>query len=429
MGRKLPIAACNFGHRPSNDQEARMRVSAFDPPAIPADFWERPSVAQALACRDMGALFRLLRQYAGLSQIRIGTATELGQGRVSEIIRGQRTVGATHVFERIAAGLGMPDMARTTMGLAPHKAPPPAGQTKATRTRAGRETDLLRQITAAQKIDGVVISALQDETNTIRLLDRRLGAPAVATKLEAHIRQVEVGLRHSLRPANRKQLACVLADASALAGWQAIDMGRLKPAWDHFERATAAAREAGDPCLLAFAAGEQAYVLQDLGHPADALETVHAVYDETRAAVPHQVRGWLLAAWAEMAAAVGDEATCRQALDAAAQEVGRGPSSAEHPYLALNDTHFARWRGSCLVQLGDPETADGLADALAAMDGTFTRAEAGLRADLAQALYVRGERQEARRHLARARELAQLTGSARQRRRLRDLAKRIGTAA
>jgi hypothetical protein len=63
------------------------------------------------------------------------------------------------------------------------------------------------------------------------------------------------------------------------------------------------------------------------------------------------------------------------------------------------------------------------------MDGTFARAEAGLRADLAQALYVRGERQEARRHLTRARELAQLTGSARQRRRLRDLAKRIGTAA
>ena len=267
------------------------------------------------------------------------------------------------------------------------------------------------------------------QTNTIRLLDRRFGAPAVAAKLEAHIGQVEDGLRHSLRPANRKQLASVLADASALAGWQAIDMGRLTPAWDHFERATAAAREAGDACLLAFAAGEQAYVLQDLGRPADALETVNAVYDETRTAVPHQVRGWLLAARAEMAAAVGDEATCRQALDAAAGEVGQGPSSAEHPYLALNDTHSARWRGSCLVQLGDPETADGLAAALAAMDGTFTRAEAGLRADLAQALYVRGERQEAKPHLARARELAQLTGSARQRRRLRDLAKRIGTAA
>ena len=70
-------------------------------------------------------------------------------------------------------------------------------------------------------------------------------APAVAGKLEAHISHIETGLRYSLRPGNREPLAAVLADASALAGWQAIDMGRLPRAREHFERATAAAREAG----------------------------------------------------------------------------------------------------------------------------------------------------------------------------------------
>ena len=150
----------------------------------------------------------------------------------------------------------------------------------------------------------------------------------MAAKLEAHIGQVETGLRYSLRPSNREQLSAVLADASALAGWQAIDMGRLPHAWDHFERATAAAREAGDTCLLAFAAGEQAYVLLDLGHPAAALEMVRAVNDETHAAIPHQVRGWLRAAEAEMAAAAGQETMCRHALDSAAREVGYGPSGA-----------------------------------------------------------------------------------------------------
>ena len=62
------------------------------------------------------------------------------------------------------------------------------------------------------------------------------------------------------------------------------------------------------------------------------------------------------------------------------------------------------------------------------MDATFTRAEAGLRCDLAAALHVAGEREEARRHLARAAELAQLTGSARQRRRIAELARRLGHA-
>jgi tetratricopeptide (TPR) repeat protein len=315
------------------------------------------------------------------------------------------------------------------MGLAPRQVRPASRPATASRSRPGRETDLLRQITAARNIDAVVVGALQGETDTIRLLDRRLGAPAVAAKLEAHIGQVETSLRHSLRPGNRQQLAAVLADASALAGWQAIDMGRLPQAWDHFERATAAAREAADACLLAFAAGEQAYVLLDLGHPAEALEMVRAAYDETHAAIPHQIRGWLRAAEAEMAAAAGQETTCRHALDNAAREVGHGPSGEDLPYLALNETHLARWRGNCLIHFGDPHTADELTTALHGMDGSFTRAEAGLRCDLAAALHVRGEKHEACRHLTRAGELAHVTGSARQRRRIRDLTKRIGTAA
>ncbi len=42
---------------------------------------------------------------------------------------------------------------------------------------------------------------------------------------------------------------------------------------------------------------------------------------------------------------------------------------------------------------------------------------------------ARGEQDEAKRHLKRARELAQVTGSARQRRRIRELSKRIAKAA
>jgi tetratricopeptide (TPR) repeat protein len=406
-----------------------MRTSAFEPPEIPPAFWEHPDVARALAERDMGTLFLLLKQHAGISQMRVGTAVEIGEGGISNVVRGKRRITEKHVFERIANGLGMPDQARLKLGLSTQPDSSSPALAKSPGVRPGQHTELLYQISASRHIDAEVIGALWSETNAIRLLDRRLGAPTISAKLQAHIDHVDSCLRYSLRPGQRQALAPVLADASALAGWQAIDMGRLTQAWDHFERATAAAREGGDASLLAFAAGEQAYVLLDLSRPADALDVVRAVWDETQAAIPHQIRGWLRAAEAEMAAAAGDETACRHALDAAASEISHGPSNDEHPYLALNDAHFARWRGSCLVQLGDPETAAELATALTAMDGTFARAEAGLRADLAQALSVRGERQEARRHLARARDLAQLTGSARQRRRLRDLAKRIGVAA
>jgi hypothetical protein len=46
----------------------------------------------------------------------------------------------------------------------------------------------------------------------------------------------------------------------------------------------------------------------------------------------------------------------RKALDYAAQEVGCGPGGADLPYIALNETHLARWRGNCLVMFGDPQT-------------------------------------------------------------------------
>jgi tetratricopeptide (TPR) repeat protein len=405
-----------------------MRDSAFDPPNLTAAFWSRADVGRALDRRDIGALFRLLKEHAQLSQIRIGTAVELSQNRVSLIIRDREAVTTRHVLSRIASGLDMPDDARMRLGLAPCQAAPSRPPAVRQEDQPGEAAELLRRISSARYIDASVIRVLQDETNALRLLDRRLGAPAVAAKLDAHIAQLRDSLRHSIAPRSREHLAAVLADAAALAGWQAIDTGRLSDAWDHFETATAAAREAADPALLAFAAAEQGYVLLDLGQPARALEKVRAVRGQARTGIPRQLSGWLHAAEAEMAAAAGDKGACHAALDLAAEEIGR-PLADALPYLALDTGHLARWRGNCLVQFGDTAIIGDLTAALAAMDGSFTRAEAGLQCDLAAAFYATGERREARRHLIRATELAQLTGSARQRRRVNALARRIRQAA
>jgi tetratricopeptide (TPR) repeat protein len=404
-----------------------MRSGAFDPPAIPADIWARPDVTAALQRRDIGRLVALLRQWAGVSQTRIASVSGIAQGRLSEYARGKRVIATLTVWERIANGLDMPDTARVCLGLAPRETAAPPVPSPA--DQAEQQTDFARHLTRARSIDSTIIATLDSETDAIRRLDRSLGAPAVTANLQVHIEHVQTSLRYSLLPAQREALAAVLADASSLAGWQAIDMGNLPAAWDHYQRATSAAREAGDTSQLAYAAGEQAYVLADLGHHHDALAVVRAAHDQARTAIPHQIKVWLYAAEGEMAAAVGDETACRHALDQAAREIDHGPSDEELPYLALNAAHLARWRGNCLVAFGDPETADDLVQALDAMDPSFTRAEAGLRCDLAAALHVRGERDEAHHQLGRARELAQLTGSTRQRRRIRDLARRLGPAA
>jgi hypothetical protein len=86
---------------------------------IPDSLWRRAEMIAALRGRDMGSVFRLLGKYAGASQTRIGIACDMSQPKISGIMRGIAQVEALDVFERIAAGLGMPDAARATLGLAP----------------------------------------------------------------------------------------------------------------------------------------------------------------------------------------------------------------------------------------------------------------------------------------------------------------------
>ena len=102
---------------------------------IPTSLWQRAEMTEALRDRDMGRVFRLVRQYAGASQTRLAIACGMTQGKISEIMRDIQHVTALEVFERLADGLNMPDGARIALGLAP-RAPVvdadtvPVGQTQ-----------------------------------------------------------------------------------------------------------------------------------------------------------------------------------------------------------------------------------------------------------------------------------------------------------
>lgn len=281
--------------------------------------------------------------------------------------------------------------------------------------------ELAIELARASSVDAGVVDLLQAQTDGIRLLDARQGAQLIRAQMTAHIAHVEELNRHAVQPGVRAMLAKVLADTSALAGWQALDVGTPAESWEHFERAKAAAREAEDRSLLAFATAEQAYVLLDLGDAARAAELVDHAREQAGTAVPTQMRAWLAAAHAEMATATGRADTSRHALDEATGLIPAQPGDVL-PYLVLDETHLARWRGNCLARLGDEDAIEELTTGLAAVTGTYARAEAGVRIDLATALLVRGERAAAEDHLRSARLLVSRTGSLRQKRRITHLA-------
>jgi ATP/maltotriose-dependent transcriptional regulator MalT len=235
--------------------------------------------------------------------------------------------------------------------------------------------------------------------------------------MRSHIAHIEDLHRHAVRPGVRRLLAKVLADTSALAGWQALDVGTPRESWEHFERAKSAAREAEDPSLLAFATAEQAYVLLDIGQTHEAMELVQYARHQATGVVPVLMETWLAAAQGEMATVRGEVDAAHLALDQAADLL---PAESDDllPHLVLSEIHLARWRGNCLARLGNEDAIDELTTGLAAVTGTYARAEAGVRIDLATALLAHGDHVEADAHLRTARTLVTRTGSLRQKRRI-----------
>jgi tetratricopeptide (TPR) repeat protein len=269
------------------------------------------------------------------------------------------------------------------------------------------------------QVDRGLVDLFESQTHNLRLLDRRLGAETLAVQAKAHVDQVSNAFRRSVT-GPRHLLGACLAEAAALAGWQALDGQDLGRAWDMHELARSAAREAGDVGVTAHVTAQQSCVLLDHGQAELALQLATSASRIARNKVPPLLAAWLAAAEAEAFAATGNEVATLRKLDAAARLLDRADGGDELPYLMLSAGHLARWRGHCLARLGHTEAIEYLTTALSAA-GDSVRAATGLHADLAIAFHHAGQLGGARQHAVIAASMASQFGSARQRRRLRQV--------
>ncbi|MFE3458593.1 XRE family transcriptional regulator [Nocardiopsis aegyptia] len=287
--------------------------------------------------------------------------------------------------------------------------------------------ELVARIDAAHVISRSVVETFDRQTELLRTIDRQMGAAQLTDQMSAHLDTLNEALTFAVLPDSRRPVAEALAGASTLAAWQALDVGAADRAWRHYELAKTAAREAEQPKYLAHAMGEQAYVLADAGKTSVAVQLVEEALRVGGRAIPARLTAWLWAAKAELHAQNGDEVDCRDALDSAARHLPadnalRDPSM---PSIFLTEAHMTRWRGNALALLGDEGAVTDLYSALEGMDPSFSRAQSGLHADLAQAHLIRGEHSEAAEQLRAARLLANRTGSVRHRRRIERLTMRL----
>jgi transcriptional regulator with XRE-family HTH domain len=276
--------------------------------------------------------------------------------------------------------------------------------------------DLSARLRSIERVDSNVIYLVTRRTHEFRLQDRQFGAALMLDQMSAHIETLREMLSFTVMPAQRAALAEVLADAGALAGWQALDAGASKRAWGYFDLARQAGIESGQPSLLAHAMGEQAYALLDLGYPDRATQLIDAAMSVGE--LPRLLRAWLAAAQGEFLAVKGEAGNSQRSFDRAQHLLQGDPHDDSLPFLALDDVHLARWRGSALARLGLVEAIPELSDALERLDDAFVRARCGIHTDLAEAFARNGERDLARDNIRLARALAMEVGSQRLLRRL-----------
>jgi tetratricopeptide (TPR) repeat protein len=282
-------------------------------------------------------------------------------------------------------------------------------------------TELRERLQTSMRIDSAVFELLYQQLDSVRRLDRRLGATVAYEEVLVKIEQVKQLLSHSLLSDTRARLAALLSEWYMLAGWQALDRCKTMESWHHYEQAKSAATESQSEAFEAHTSAQQAFVLIDIGRSSEAVTMLAHARIKAVNSSPALLRSWLAAAHGEALAANGKLTDSLRTFDEAAELLPSITSKDDGPYVALDPVHLNRWRGHALARLGASEAVSVLSNALDRLDSSFTRAETALRVDLAIALDSANEQRAAQHQARHATELAKIIGSKRQLRRVQHL--------
>lgn len=369
--------------------------TTFDPIHVPDHVWARHR--DALATRDVGALFHLARRYAGASQNRISMVTGIPQSRVCALMnRKAGSVVHIEVLHHIADGLNLPDDARVLMGLAPrhphHRADYPAGP-GATRPHGALDTATallpwetdgwedpverreFLHATAGTAVLGAGpsatpgrvgeadVTAVEHAVDYLNQLDQQHGGDHLGYFAERLVGDVQRLLRGSYGPGVAAHLHSVHGETCVLAGWLAHDAWDVPRALHWYSEGMAAAQMADDPLLGAHACACMSFLSAAIGQPSRAVQCARAGQRAAeRAGGGPRLRALLHVREAVGLAGTGDRADAHVAMARAQQAMesqnGEDPGWTEF----LSEAELAGVLGQTHALLGEHPQARSLLD-------------------------------------------------------------------
>jgi transcriptional regulator with XRE-family HTH domain/tetratricopeptide (TPR) repeat protein len=424
-----------------------MRSSAIGPVTIPARFWSEPDVLQALESRDIGELFRLIRDGASLSQTRIGTATGFAQGRVSRITRGLSEVREVATLTRIADGLQMPAQARAALGLAPGAPgsdPDPAPEPARSASRAiafsasypASAPQAVETVTAMWRADlahssdllsapvhppawnaaalgwltgasdtglagsgsgrAVGLADVARVRSSLALLadmDNRFGGAHAHRSLIYYLDgEAAALLAGRYTDETGRELFTAVAEATLLAAWTSYDCGFNGAAQRYFVQALRLAQAAGNRQLACSVLSAMSHQATYLGRCDEAASLARAACEGLRDQGTPALTAQFLAMEARALARAADARGCLAVL-AAAERAFRVPEPGRDPEFIsyFNEAEFTAEAAHCFRDLGDARQAAEHASRAVPSDGTYARSDFFITIVLADALADQGE--------------------------------------
>ncbi len=263
-------------------------------PVIDPALYEREDVRRILAARDIGALYRTLRD-AGVTQRQIAALIGQSQSEVSEILKGRKVL-AYDVLVRIAEGLGIP---RELMGLSYGERS--AYGEESTVVSPEEVAEMLRRHLLALGASAAFGAPIKGLGELINHLPRADAVPLPTQLFPVHVEHVRdltrdlraTLLDHGSNPklssgaaawadqlldvpgpgTLTRELRVAVAELHTLAaGWAGLDAGLYDRALCHYSRGLELATDAGDTYLQAIALACAGLTMLEQKHPREALK-------------------------------------------------------------------------------------------------------------------------------------------------------------
>jgi transcriptional regulator with XRE-family HTH domain len=217
---------------------------------------------------------------------------------------------------------------------------------------------LLQALDGAVRVDRQIVADLEARTAGLHQMEGQLPAHHLYSHVSDQLERISFLLRGGLQPELRRQLVITAGETAALAGWLAWDVRDRVRAMRFYDAATAAAREAADPALLACVNGYLSYMASADGDGQRARTLIERGLDALEGQGCPRAEAWLAGRAAEEAAGVGEALAAFAALERMRAAELRSDSHQERSWTTFLDSpRLGGFAVATYVRLGWAESA------------------------------------------------------------------------